>query len=133
MPTMTTILLIEDETQQREVLQMMFEAEGFEVVGAESAEEALAYLRTSTPQMIVTDVKLGGVDGISMFEQLRQDPRFLNVPFIFITGYNDPAAIERVKSFGSADYLTKPYDLEALLERVRKQLPPRETVPSGRV
>jgi CheY-like chemotaxis protein len=129
---MNTILLIEDEAQQREVLQMMFEAEGFEVVGAESAERALEYLQSAVPQLVVTDVKLGGVDGISMFERLRQEERFRNVPFIFITGYNDPVAIERVKSFGAAEYLTKPYDLDALLDRVRKQFPPRESVPSGR-
>jgi two-component system response regulator GlrR len=130
---MKTILLVEDEIQQREILQMMFESEGFEVTSTSSAEEALAHLRTAVPQLIVSDVKLGGVDGISMFEELRKDARLAGVPFIFITGYNDPVAIERVRSFGSADYVTKPYDLDALLERVRKQLPPGETVPTGRV
>jgi CheY-like chemotaxis protein len=132
METMHTILLIEDETQQREILQMMFESEGYEVVSADSAEVALAYLRTAVPHMVVTDVKLGGVDGISMFEQLRQDPKFASVPFIFITGYNDPSAIERVKSFGSAEYLTKPYNLDHLMERVKITLPPGESVPSER-
>jgi two-component system response regulator GlrR len=129
---MKTILLVEDEIQQREILQMMFESEGFEVMATSSAEEAFAYLRTAVPQLIVSDVKLGGVDGISMFEQLRKDARLAGIPFIFITGYNDPVAIERVRSFGSAEYVTKPYDLDALLERVRKQLPPGETVPTGR-
>ena len=125
-----TILLIEDETQQREVLQMMFESEGLNVVAAESAEKALEHLRSLEPHLIVTDVKLGGVDGISMFEELRKDARFMNTPFIFITGYNDPVAIERVKSFGSADYLTKPYNLDDLLLRVKQHLPPTKAVPS---
>jgi len=119
-----TILLIEDEAQQREVLQMMFESEGFQVSTADSAEQAMEYLRETVPQLIVTDVKLGGVDGISMFEQLRKDARFLAIPFIFITGYNDPVAIERVKSFGSAEYVTKPYDLDDLLTRVKNHFPP---------
>ncbi len=124
-----TILLIEDEAQQREVLQLMFESEGFQVTAAESAEEALEYLRTSVPQLIVTDVKLGGVDGISMFEQIRQDAKLQSVPFIFITGYNDPVAIERVKSFGSAEYVTKPYELDDLLTRVKHHFPPNATDP----
>ena len=119
-----TILLIEDEAQQREVLQMMFESEGFQVSTADSAEQAMEYLRETVPQLIVTDVKLGGIDGISMFEQLRKDARFLAIPFIFITGYNDPVAIERVKSFGSAEYVTKPYDLDDLLTRVKNHFPP---------
>jgi CheY-like chemotaxis protein len=124
-----TILLIEDEAQQREVLQMMFESEGFPVTTVDSAEKALEFLQGAVPQLIVTDVKLGGVDGISMFEQLRQDTKFLNVPFIFITGYNDPVAIERVKRFGSAEYVTKPYDLGDLLALVRHHFPPRAVVP----
>lgn len=127
-----TILLIEDEQQQREVLHMMFETEGFEVVAADSAEQALDHLKTLEPHVIVTDVKLGGVDGISMFEELRKDDRFQKIPFIFITGYNDPAAIERVKSFGSADYLTKPYELDELLKRVNSQFSSAKPVESGR-
>ena len=126
------ILLIEDEHQQREVLQMMFESEGFEVVGLDSAEKAMDFLRSSVPDLVVTDVKLGGVDGISMFEQLRQDTRFAATPFIFITGYNDPVAIDRVKSFGSAEYLTKPYNLDSLLDLVKKHFPPTKIVSSDR-
>ena len=129
---MSTILLVEDESQQREVLAMMFESEGYTVTGVSSAEEALTHLTTTVPQLVVTDVKLGGMDGISMFELCRQQERLSNLPFIFITGYNDPEAIERVTLLGSADYITKPYELEMLLSRVKKQCPPGGANPTGR-
>jgi DNA-binding response OmpR family regulator len=129
---MSTILLVEDEAQQRDVLAMMFESEGYTVTGVSSAEEALSHLGTTVPHLVITDVKLGGMDGISMFEQSRREPRLAGVPFIFITGYNDPEAIERVTMLGSADYITKPYELETLLARVRKQCPPGGADPTGR-
>jgi CheY-like chemotaxis protein len=123
-----TILLIEDEAQQRDVLQLMFESQGFVVYPSESAEKALAYFQQSTPTVVVTDVKLGGGDGISLFEKIRSENRYKSVPFIFITGYNDPKAIERVKSLGGAEYLTKPYELETLMTMVQKHFPPKEII-----
>ena len=128
--TEQTILLIEDEDQQREVLQLMFESQGYTVYAADSAEKALEYLKKTLPKVVVTDVKLGGVDGISMFELIRKETRLDSVPFIFITGYNDPTAIEKVKNLGAAEYLTKPYNLDDLLTMVQKHFPPTEIIAS---
>lgn len=116
------ILLIEDEHEQREALCMLFESIGYELHAKESAEEGLVLLESSLPDIIVTDVKLGGLDGISFFEQIRADDRYQKIPFIFITGYNDPVAIARVNSLGANGYITKPYELETLLEMVRTTL-----------
>jgi len=119
----TSILLVEDEPQQREVLAAVLEAEGYAVLKAESAEAALSHLRDSRPGIIVTDVKLPGTDGFTFFDTVRQSTTSSSTtPFIFITGYNEPQAIERVKQLGAAGYVTKPYDLSDLLELIRKTL-----------
>lgn len=118
-----TIILVEDEKQQREALEMLLESEGYNVVAVDSAEKAIEQFGRGNTNMIVTDVKLPGMDGISMFEQVRENPSLRQIPFIFITGYNDPAAIKRVKKLGAAGYVTKPYELEALLEMIKKLLP----------
>lgn len=121
--TRQRILLVEDEDQQREALSMVFESMGYEISGYESAELALTALAADvSPDIIITDVKLGGMDGVSFFEQVHADGTYRKIPFIFITGYNDPAAINRLKNLGATAYVTKPYDLESLLVLVRNAL-----------
>ena len=118
-----TILLVEDELQQREALEMLLDSEGYKVLAVDSAEQALETVAREHPTMIGTDVKLPDMDGITMFEQVREQPHLQHIPFIFITGYNDPEAIVRLKTLGGVGYVTKPYDLEVLLEMIKKFLP----------
>ena len=118
-----TILLVEDEEQQRFALRLLFESEGYSVLDAESAEDAYEHLKKESPTVVVTDVKLTGMDGITFFEDVRKDPRFQRIPFVFITGYNDPAAISELEKLDSVAYVTKPYNLDDLLKVVRRFAP----------
>jgi CheY-like chemotaxis protein len=113
------LLIVEDEPQQRETLAMLFEGEGYNVRATESAETAMEILAVHRPDLVVTDVKLTGLDGISFFENVRNTEDGRDIPFIFMTAYNDVAAIERVKKMGSVDYITKPFNLEDLIALVR--------------
>jgi len=113
------LLIIEDEPQQRETLDTLFKAEGYSVRSTDSAEKAMELLRAVTPDIVVTDVKLLGMDGISFLEEVRREKSKSSIPFIFMTAYNDQAAINRVKSYGSVEYLTKPFNLEELISLVR--------------
>jgi len=113
------IMLVEDEDQQRTVLTMLFESEGFTTRSFSSAEEALQHLHETDPHLIVTDVKLTGTDGFAMYEKIRAVDRFVKTPFVFITAYNDPNVIRTVTSQDSVAYVTKPYNLEDLLKTVK--------------
>ena len=119
-----SILLVEDELEQRAMLAGMLESEGYRVAGVASAEEALDRLKEAKPDMIVTDVKLPGMDGFTLYEKILQQPASRQIPFLFITGYTDQRAIEAVKTLGAVAYITKPYDLEDLLHQVKEVLPP---------
>ena len=119
-----TLMLVEDEIEQREVLTMMFEAEGYAVLKAESAEKALEILKTSSANIIVSDVKLPGMDGFTFYDHVRQQPSLKSIPFMFITGYNDPYSIQRVMKLGPVAYVTKPYNLEDLMTMVRAKIAP---------
>jgi CheY-like chemotaxis protein len=123
MATKQTVVLVEDEAQQRDILTMLLETEGYEVVAVDSAEKALELLQDLTVHLVITDVKLPDMDGFTFFERVREVNAQPPIPFLFITGYNNPATIERVKSLGAAGYITKPYDLEKLVDIVRKFLP----------
>jgi two-component system, OmpR family, response regulator len=115
------LLIVEDEPQQRETLAMLFEGEGYNVRATDSAETAMDILATHRPDLVITDVKLTGLDGISFFEVVRSREEGRHVPFIFMTAYNDVDAIERVKKMGSVDYITKPFNLEDLIALVRSR------------
>ncbi len=123
MPDKITLFLIEDEDQQREALTMLFESEGYNVLGFPSAEEALLNINRTSPHMFITDVKLTGMDGITFFNEVRKSGLYEHIPFVFISAYNDSAAIDRVKKLGAASYITKPYELDTLLSVVHKHLP----------
>ena len=126
----STILLVEDEDQQREVLSLLLENEGYRTLCFRSAEEALLELEHIRPDLIITDVKLIGLDGFSLYEKILTMPEFQKTPFIFITGYNDPKAIEAVKVLGAVGYITKPYEVEELLTVVKKTIPSTKHVSS---
>lgn len=117
-----SILLVEDEPQQREVLQLILESEGYGVFSAESAEDALRFLIDQTPTILVTDVKLPGLDGFGLYEKIKENETLKSIPTIFITAYNDPTSIERAKQFGASAYITKPYNVEELLKLIKEVL-----------
>ena len=117
-------MLVEDEQEQREALSMLLEMEGYDVLTAESAEKALEMLKDAHPDMIVTDVKLPGRDGFTLYDLVRENKGIDPIPFLFITGYSDATAIARVKKLGALGYITKPYNLESLMQTVREHLPP---------
>lgn len=115
------LILVEDEPDQRETLVMLFENEGYRVSATDSAEAAIELLSEQRPDLVVTDVKLTGMDGITFFEKVRQTGRNgETIPFIFMTAYNDSRAIEKVKRFGNVEYITKPFNLEDLLSLIRE-------------
>jgi CheY-like chemotaxis protein len=122
MTTQKRLLLVEDEPQQRESLQMVFELEGYAVRSAETAEEALAYLVENRPDILITDVKLPGMDGFSLYQEVRSRQETSQLPTIFITAYNDPKSIEHARQFGASAYITKPYNIEDLLKLIQEIL-----------
>ncbi len=124
MPSSQRVVLVEDEQQQRDILTMLLESEGYSVIGVESAESALAEFTSRPASMVITDVKLPDMDGFTLFEKIRSAPGSSSIPFIFITGYNDPKTIDKVRSMQSVQYITKPFDLEQLVDIVKKSLPP---------
>jgi CheY-like chemotaxis protein len=103
---------------------MLFASEGYEVDGVASAEEALTRLKDARPDMIVTDVKLPDMDGFSLYDAVLGMEEYRAIPFVFITGYNDPKAVDRVTRLGAVAYVMKPYNLDDLLRVVQGVQPP---------
>ncbi len=118
-----TILFIEDEEELLSTVGNLLFDQGYTVIRAENAEKALKAMQTSTPDLILADIKLPGMDGFDFFEQVRQQTSFAKIPVVFLTAFNDVGAMMYAKKVGVAEYITKPFDFEYLVTRIRDLLP----------
>ena len=116
----STILIVDDDPTLLRLLGMLLRQEGYRVVAADSAERALALLQTERPQLLVTDLRMGGMDGLALFEAVRRESPLL--PVIILTAHGTiPEAVQATRK-GVFGFLTKPYEAGALLEEVRRAL-----------
>lgn len=119
---MTKILIIEDEpTILANILQIL-EIGGYEAIGAENGLEGVELARRSSPNLIVSDIMMPGVDGYDVLLNIRNDPVMAMTPFIFLTALADKAAMRQGFEFGADDYLTKPFTATELLVAVSTRL-----------
>ena len=117
---MAKLLLVDDDPDLLKLLALRLGAAGHDVATAESAEGALAQLAVSRPQLVVSDVRLPGMDGLALFDQIHA--RHPSLPVILLTAHGTiPDAVEATAR-GVFSYLTKPFDGKALLDKVNAAL-----------
>ena len=111
------ILVVDDDPGLLRLMQLRLEAAGYGVSAVDSGERALAQLAVSRPQAVVTDLQMGGMDGIALFEAIRAENPAL--PVIILTAHGTiPDAVAATQR-GVFSFLTKPFDPDALLARAR--------------
>ncbi|HTY38046.1 MAG TPA: response regulator [Bacteroidota bacterium] len=120
MATTHRLLLVEDEEELVRIVQTYFRDEGYEVRIALNGEEALKTVPEFKPDVIVSDVKMGRMDGFEFYEALRKLPGSDEIPFLFLTIMDDRASVERATQLGASGYMTKPFDVEELHEKVKE-------------
>ncbi|MEM9845553.1 MAG: phosphate regulon transcriptional regulator PhoB [Pseudomonadota bacterium] len=123
-----SVLLVEDEPAQREVLAYNLEADGFSVTKAENGEEALMLVKENAPDIILLDWMLPNVSGIEVCRQLKTRSETRGVPIIMLSARSEEVDRVRGLETGADDYVVKPYSVVELMARVRAQL--RRTRPS---
>ena len=124
-----TVLLVEDEPAQREVLSYNLEADGFRVTTAENGEEALLLVDEAAPDIIVLDWMLPNVSGIEVCRQLKTRADTRNVPILMLSARSEEVDRVRGLETGADDYMVKPYSVIELMARVRALL--RRSRPSA--
>lgn len=120
---MSRLCLVEDDPIMGESLADRFELEGMDAHWFRSAEEAEPRLSAEPFAAVVCDIRLPGMSGDRLFERLRVRRPVLP-PFIFITGFGDLGRAVELLKLGAADYITKPFDLDRLIARVRDLIGP---------
>jgi CheY-like chemotaxis protein len=122
-----TVLLVEDHPMNRKLVRDILEMQ-FAVVEAESAEAALDLLAGGKPDLILLDMQLPGMDGLSLARLLKADPQTAAIPIIGVSAHAMRRDVEQARAAGCVEYITKPItdDPFVFLERISKWLPSRE-------
>jgi two-component system alkaline phosphatase synthesis response regulator PhoP len=113
------ILVVDDDTDIREVVTYKLETAGFRTLTAGDGFSALEMAAKHRPRMILLDVAMPGLDGISVCHELQGDKRTAGIPVLMLSARSRPADIDLAFSSGADDYVTKPFSPAELLRRVQ--------------
>jgi class 3 adenylate cyclase len=116
------ILAVDDVAENLEIIVVRLRAHGYEIRTAADGEEGLAAARAQKPDLILLDIMMPKLDGISVLRELKRDARLGFIPVVLLTAKADRADVVAGLDAGADDYLTKPFDQSALVARVRAML-----------
>ncbi len=119
---MKRILVVDDEIGALTLIGIMLDRGGFEVVKAKDATQGLNTLEKDTPDMIILDVMMPGIDGIELCRMLRQRSQTANTPVLILSARGDAESVMRGMDAGATDYLPKPILHHDLVAKVRQML-----------
>ncbi len=113
------IVIIDDEIQIRKILSIALDSSNYKVIEAETGRDGLIQIATSHPQLIILDLGLPDKDGYTLIKEIRT---WTNTPIIILSVRNTEEDIVKALDLGADDYLTKPFNTQELLARVRANL-----------
>jgi DNA-binding response OmpR family regulator len=124
----TMILIVDDQRDNRDMLEAMLQQEGYRTTQASGGMEAMDLIAVEAPQLILLDVSMPDMDGYAVASLLKADPKTAGIPIIMVTAHTGRGARVVGLHTGVEDYLTKPVDAPELLLKVRNLLRLRQNV-----
>ena len=101
------ILVVEDDKFMRSLLMNKIQKEGFQAEGVSSGEEALEFVKTKTPNLMLLDLILPHMDGFEVAQQLKKDPRLSDIPILILSNLGEKKDIDKAQEIGVAGFLIK--------------------------
>ena len=133
MNQLANILIVEDDPTIRTLLQMMLKAAGFtHVKTATRGDDGLEAIRRDRPSLVLLDLMLPGVDGLTVCSRVRADPELADVRILMLTAKSEDEDIVRGLELGADDYVTKPFSREVLLARINAVLRRNDPMAAGK-
>jgi len=117
---MKKILIVDDEPNILMTLEYTFKKKNFLVFIARDGEEALELLKTEQPNIILLDIMMPKVDGYATLEAIKRDENLKNCRVIFLSAKNKESDIKKGLSLGADAFMTKPFSIKKLVEKVEK-------------
>ncbi|HTW29759.1 MAG TPA: response regulator [Acetobacteraceae bacterium] len=117
---MKTILTVDDSASIRQMVKLALAAGGYAVAEAGDGAAALAALQAGPVDMVVTDLNMPIMDGMTFIREARKLPAGRGIPIIFLTSESDPDMRQRAKAAGATGWITKPFRQDQLLDAVQE-------------
>lgn len=117
-----TILIADDEADIVETLQFMLQVEGYKCKVAYDGEEALALAKEIVPDLIILDVMMPKINGYKVCRLLKFDAKYRDIPILMVTARSQEEDKIIGEETGANEYITKPFDIEAVVNKVKKYL-----------
>lgn len=125
---MKHILIVEDNPELREALEIAFRSAGFAIIKAADGEAGLRAARKASPDLILLDIVMPKMDGLTLMKELQRDPKTARIPIIFLTNLSDTDTVAEVQRHGGHDFLVKSdWDIHDVVKLVEKKLKIRKT------
>ncbi|GAB2451930.1 two-component system response regulator MtrA [Conyzicola lurida] len=122
------ILVVDDDTALAEMIGIVLRAEGFDISFCADGSEALDAFRTASPDLVLLDLMLPGMDGIEVCSLIREES---GIPIIMLTAKSDTSDVVKGLESGADDYVVKPFNPKELVARIRTRLRPSPETPTG--
>jgi CheY-like chemotaxis protein len=119
---MKTVLIVDDDDQNRKLFRLVLGRAGYAVIEAATGAQGIEQARTHRPDLILMDVRLPDIDGLEATRRIKGDPRTSGIPVVAVTAFAMKEDEERARRAGCVGYLTKPVDLETFRREVRIRL-----------
>lgn len=117
------VLTVDDSRTMREMVAFTLRKAGYEVREAEDGQKAVDLLKSTPAHVIITDLNMPVMDGVTLIRTLRADARFRSVPILMLTTESDASKKAEGKNAGATGWLVKPFDPEKLIEVVKRVSP----------
>jgi CheY-like chemotaxis protein len=117
-----TILVVDDNAVNLEVMQAVLSRAGYETTLIDDSKACLEMLKTFTPDLILLDINMPGLNGLEVCKLLQLDPKTCEIPIIFVTGMTDNKTIKDAFEAGCTDYVEKPINRDEFLARIKSVL-----------
>lgn len=119
-----TVLVVEDNDMNMQLVEYLLEEGGYEIVKATSGEEALSLTRSETqrPDLILMDIHLPGMDGLSVVREMKSDERTNRIPILALTAHAMRGDKDRFLEAGCDGYISKPIDVKTFLTSIEQYI-----------
>jgi CheY-like chemotaxis protein len=117
-----TIVIVDDNAVSRELIREVLQCPGFSILEASDGRNGIELIQRNSPDLVLLDIQLPGLDGYSVVRQLRENPRFTNLKVVAVTAFAMQGDRERALAAGFDGYITKPINTYLLEEQVQELL-----------
>jgi DNA-binding response OmpR family regulator len=125
---MKKILVIEDEKEIRDKILIILKHEGYETIFAENGKLGVNVAHKENPDLILCDIMMPEMNGLEVYSEINHISNHEIIPFIFLSAKSDKSDIRKAMHLGAADYITKPFEINDLLDTLKTQLSKKEEI-----